>query len=205
MSTFDQIYLSTERLILRPLSESDAPALFVIFSDARIMRYWSTPVWSALSTAEERIARNARGMSAGEVLALGIFHADGQRLLGTCDLFRFDAQCRRADIGYGLAFGAWGQGYMQEALAALIGYGFDNLALNRIEADIDPRNIASANALLRQGFRQEGLFRERWIVAGEKSDSAMFGLLLSDWVAAKNPATAAAGSPAILLVPPAAY
>ena len=203
MSTFDQIYLSTERLILRPLSESDAPALLSIFSDVRVMRYWSTPAWTALSTAEERIARNNRGMTAGDVLALGIFHADSQRLLGTCDLFRFDVQCQRAEIGYGLAFGAWGQGYMQEALAALIGYGFDHLALNRIEADIDPRNIASANALLRQGFRQEGRLRERWIVSGEKSDSAMYGLLLSDWVAAKNPATAAAGSPATFPVPPA--
>ena len=70
---------------------------------------------------------------------------------------------------------------MQEALEALIQYGFTTLNLNRIEADIDPLNTASAKALLRQGFQKEGFLRERWIVNGVKADTEIYGLLLDDW------------------------
>lgn len=181
MHPFEQVTLSTPRLLLRPLRADDAPALFAIFSDARIMQYWSTPLWTEVATADETIARRARGMAAGESLSFAIVRSEDQQLLGTCDLFHLDAQCRRAEVGYGLAYQAWGQGYMHEALLALLAYGFDELDLNRVEADIDPGNSASAKSLLRLGFQQEGLLRERWIVGGEKSDSAMYGLLASEW------------------------
>ena len=55
------------------------------------------------------------------------------------------------------------------------------MALNRVEADIDPRNEASARTLERLGFRREGLLRERWIVGDEVSDTALYGLLQRDW------------------------
>lgn len=93
-------------------------------------------------------------------------------------------QNRRAEIGYALARAHWGHGYMGEALQALPGFAFTDLDLHRLEADIDPRNAASAAALARLGFIQEGLLRERWIVAGEISDSALYGLLRRDWTTA---------------------
>jgi RimJ/RimL family protein N-acetyltransferase len=70
---------------------------------------------------------------------------------------------------------------MHEALSALLDYGFTELNLNRVEADTDPRNERSARLLERLGFSKEGLFRERFIVDGEVSDSAMYGLLRRDW------------------------
>ncbi|MCW5506536.1 GNAT family N-acetyltransferase, partial [Pseudomonas aeruginosa] len=53
--------------------------------------------------------------------------------------------------------------------------------LNRLEAEIDPRNRPSAASLERLGFRQEGLLAQRWIVSGEVSDSALYGLLAEHW------------------------
>jgi ribosomal-protein-alanine N-acetyltransferase len=88
-------------------------------------------------------------------------------------------------VGYSLASAEWGNGYMQEALTALLDYGFSELDLNRVEADVDPRNAASGRSLERLGFRREGLLRERWIVGGEVSDTALYGLLRKDWEAAK--------------------
>jgi RimJ/RimL family protein N-acetyltransferase len=82
-----------------------------------------------------------------------------------------------------MAVEAQGNGYMNEALVSLLEFGFSQLALNRLEADIDPRNTASAKSLERLGFRKEGHLRERWIVAGEVSDSGLYGLLRSDWQA----------------------
>lgn len=97
-----------------------------------------------------------------------------------CTLFAFSAQCRRAEVGYALASQCWGCGYMDEALRALLGYGFGELGLNRVEADIDPRNKASARSLERLGFVKEGHLRERWVVGDEVSDTALYGLLARD-------------------------
>ena len=80
-----------------------------------------------------------------------------------------------------MASHAWGKAYMDEALRALLNYGFGELKLNRVEADIDPRNEASARSLERLGFRKEGYLRERWIVGDEVSDTALYGLLHRDW------------------------
>ena len=183
MPEFSQLILTTERLRLRPLLASDAAALFAIFSDARVMRYWSSAPWASIDKAHEMIARDATALVAGEHLRLGMETVDGTRLIGHCSLFGFNAQCRRCDIGYGMAFDAWGHGYMHEALTAILNYGFIELSLNRVEADIDPRNVASAKTLERLGFVKEGFLRERWIVDGEVSDSGIYGLLRRDWLA----------------------
>ncbi len=183
MPAFDQLTLRTERLVLRPLRETDASALFGIFSDPKVMRYWSTPPWTTMDQAHAMIARDLKAMPAGEHLLLGIERAGDGALLGTCTLFSMNANCRRAEVGYGLASSAWGHGYMDEALRSLLGYGFSELNLNRVEADIDPRNEASAKSLERLGFAQEGVLRERWIVDGEVSDTALYGLLQREWAA----------------------
>jgi RimJ/RimL family protein N-acetyltransferase len=109
-------------------------------------------------------------------------------LIGTATLYAFDRRNHRCEIGYMLARPHWGQRYMQEALAALIGYGFGALELHRIEADIHPDNIASGRILEGLQFRREGHLRERWFVSGEVSDSVIYGLLRSDWTGAIHPA-----------------
>ena len=75
---------------------------------------------------------------------------------------------------------------MCEALCTLLDYGFNVLGLHRVEADIDPRNAASARSLVRQGFKHEGTLRERWLIAGEVCDSDLYGLLARDWQAAQK-------------------
>ncbi len=183
MPAFDQLILTTERLKLRPLAASDADSLFAIFSDPRVMRYWSTAPWTSVDKAHEMIAKDATALAAGEHVRLGMETVADGRLIGHCSLFNFNVQCQRCDIGYGLAFAAWGHGYMHEALTALLNYGFAELSLNRVEADIDPRNAASTKTLERLGFQNEGFLRERWVMDGEVSDSGLYGLLRRDWLA----------------------
>lgn len=183
MPAFDQLLLNTQRLRLRPYKPSDAEALFAIYSDVRVMRYWSYPPWPSIDKAHEMIGKDATALAAGEHVRLGVETVEDARLIGHCSLFNLNTQCQRAEIGYGLTFAAWGHGYMHEALTALLNYGFAELALNRIEADIDPRNAASAKTLERLGFQNEGFLRERWVVDGEVSDSGLYGLLRRDWLA----------------------
>jgi RimJ/RimL family protein N-acetyltransferase len=179
--TFSALPLKTERLVLRPLGPQDASALFAIYSDPKAMRYWGTPAWSEINQAFAMIEREAKALEAGEHLRLGIERQRDGELIGACTLFSFHEASRRAEIGYILAPNCWGQGCMAESLSSLVRYGFEHLNLNRIEADIDPRNERSARVLQRLGFVHEGLLRQRWIVSGEVSDTGLFGLLRADW------------------------
>lgn len=181
--TFDQINLSTERLLLRPLTSVDAPDLYELRSDPRVMRFASTTPWQSIELAHELIERDLKAMAEGEYVRFGIVRRSDVKFLGSCGLFHLDQQCRRAEIGYELNFSSWGLGYMQEALLKLIAFGFADMNLNRIEADVDPRNARSALSLERLGFQQEGYLRERWIVGEEICDSWLYGLLRSEWQA----------------------
>ena len=179
--TFLALPLRTQRLSLRPLGLDDASALFSIYSDPNAMQYWGAPAWTQAEQAVDMIKRETKALEAGEHLRLGIESQVDGKLIGACTLFSFHESSRRAEVGYILAPHCWGQGLMAESLGALIAYAFTQLNLNRIEADIDPRNQRSGKVLQRLGFIKEGLLRQRWIVSGETSDTALFGLLRSDW------------------------
>lgn len=173
--------LITSRLRLRRLTPDDAQAYFDVFSNADVMRYWSSPALTALAQAEEKVAGILEHYRKGDLFQLGVERKLDGQLIGTCTLHQIHEQNRRAEIGYALGRPFWGQGYMHEALVALIEHGFREMGLHRLEADIDPRNEASARSLERVGFQREGLLRERWIVDGEVSDSALYGLLAGEW------------------------
>ena len=181
MPSFTDLTLQTARLTLRAPVDADADAIFALRSDPVVQRYGSHPPWTERQAALDWIARNAQAMAGGEHAQFAIERRDNGAVIGTCTLYALDAPCRRADIGYALAVAEWGRGYANEACTALLDWGFERLELNRVEADIDPRNEPSARALERLGFTREGHLRERWIVAGEVCDSWMYGLLAREW------------------------
>lgn len=178
---FSTLELKTDRLRLTPMTEADAPALFEILSDPVVTRYWSSPPWTDMSQALAMIERDRKGATAGEQIRFGLRRQVEGDLIGVCSLFAIDFSNRRAEVGYALARRAWRQGFLQEALTALIDYGFVHLNLNRIEADTDPRNEASKRSLEKLGFVKEGFLRERWHVNGEVCDTDFYGLLRKDW------------------------
>ena len=181
MTPTDPIILSTERLTLRPLVETDALALFQIHADPEVMRYWASPPWTEMEQAHQCIARGQDGFATGSHFQFGIERRADHALVGICSLFSFNLPNRRAEMGYALGRPFWGMGYMNEALHALVDHAFGPLNLHRLEADIDPRNHASAKTLERLGFQKEGYLRERWIVNNEVSDTAFYGLLCREW------------------------
>jgi RimJ/RimL family protein N-acetyltransferase len=183
MFDFGHLLLTTPRLTLRPLRPADAAAVFALHADPVGMRYWATPPWSDPAQADRLIAQDQAALAAGDYIRLGLERRGDARVVGLCSLFAFQLDSRRAETGYMLARDCWGGGLMHEALLALLGYGFGVLDLNRVEADIDTRNTASERTLRRLGFQLEGTLRERWIVAGEVSDTGLYGLLRRDWLA----------------------
>jgi len=95
----------------------------------------------------------------------------------------FISACRSIGIGYCFDEPAWGKGYATEAVRAMLQWPYGALDLNRVEAELDTRNAASARVLEKLGFEREGLRREDCIVSGEVSDSWIYGLLRRDWKA----------------------
>ncbi len=177
--------IERERLRLRAMRGGDAPGLLALYSDARTMRYLARPPLASLGEAEELLGRVLAGYEDGTSLQLAIERKEDAAFLGLCLLFNFQRPSRRGEIGYALASPYWSRGYMSEALPALVDHAFGRMGLNRLEADIDPRNVASARVLARLGFRREGILRERWIVRGEVSDSEIHALLRREWAAQK--------------------
>lgn len=95
----------------------------------------------------------------------------------------FISACRSIGIGYCFDEPVWGKGYATEAVRAMLQWAYGALDLNRVEAELDTRNAASARVLEKLGFEREGLRREDCIVSGEVSDSWIYGLLRRDWKA----------------------
>lgn len=180
--------LQTERLRLRPVTDADAGALFALHSDAHVLRYWDSPPWTERARADRFIAACRQIADDGSGARLVIEGASDGDFLGWCGLTSYNADFRSASLGYVLTEAAWGHGYATEAARALLAWAFDTLDLNRVQAEADTRNAASARVLEKLGFVHEGTLREDCIVDGDVSDSWVYGLLEREWRAASAPA-----------------
>ncbi len=180
--------LDGTRLTLRAHREEDLPAFFALYADPRVTRYWSFPAWTDIEQARERFDGVLDGNDPARMLGWAIATRDDDRLIGGVTLFGINQAQGRAELGYSLHTDHWGHGYAREAVALVLAHAFDVLHLRRIEADIDPRNAASCRLVQRFGFVHEGVLRERWHVAGELCDTALYGLLERDWRALQRDA-----------------
>lgn len=167
------------RLRLRPLRAGDADALYALYSDPEVARFWSFPAWTRREQAEAWLAERLP-LGPPSVYAWALATPDDV-LAGTTALFALAGPMHRAELGYSLRRELQGRGLATEAVRMALGFAFGRLGLERIEADVDPRNLASCRLLERLGFRREGLLRNRWRVGGEFADSVIFGLLRDDY------------------------
>jgi len=173
--------LRTARLRLRPFTGADADALFALHSNAHVLRYWDSPPWSDPARAERFIAACARMAEEGSGARLAMDRASDESFIGWCALTRWNPDYRSASMGYCLDDAAWGHGYATEAAGAVLRWAFDTLDLNRVQAEADTRNAASARVLEKLGFVHEGTLREDCVVNGDVSDSWVYGLLRREW------------------------
>ena len=175
--------LVTERLVLRELRVDDARAVAERAGDRRVARFLiavPTPYPVALATRwiAARIAWWSQGR--GVTLAIARRQTPGE-LLGSVSLRRF-ARDRRAELGYWLGIDAWGAGYATEAASALVDFGFGELELARIYAQVLEGNAASCRVLDKLGMIHEGL-RRRHVRKGKRLvDVDLYGLLRDEWL-----------------------
>ena len=173
--------LQGKRVRLRGPRREDADALFELFADPQVMRYWSRPPMTTRSEAEGLIEEIDESFTQRTKLNWMLTLRSDDVVIGSCTLFNFEPRHRRAEVGYALRSDHWGRGIATEAATLALDWAFRVLGLHRIEADIDPRNQSSRKLLHRLGFSSEGVLRERYFVGEDISDTELFGLLESDW------------------------
>ncbi len=171
----------TARLRLRPFTSEDLEALYAMHSSAHVLRYWDAPPWSERARAERFLAASRQLAEEGSGARLVIERVSDSSFLGWCSITRWNADYRSTSLGYCLAEAAWGQGYATEAARSALQWAFDTLDLNRVQAETDTRNLASARVLEKLGFVREGTLREDCVVDGDVSDSWVYGLLRREW------------------------
>jgi RimJ/RimL family protein N-acetyltransferase len=182
--------LHTARLRLRPFEDSDANALFALHSNAYVLRYWDAPPWSERLRAEQFITTCRQIAEAGTGTRLAVDRVSNGAFIGWCSLTRWNPDYSSASMGYCFDDATWGHGYATEAARALLQWAFDALGMNRVQAETDTRNAASARVLEKLGFVREGTLREDCVVNGEVSDSWVYGLIRKQWQPSLDPVPA---------------
>lgn len=173
--------LEGPRIDLRWITHDDASALFEIFGDREVMRYWSSPPLENPASAHALVDQIHEYFRTRGLFQWGIRLRASDELVGTVTLYDVSREHRRGALGFALRRTAWGQGYASEAVATLLKFAFETAGLERLEADVDPDNARSLSLLERQGFRREGYLRERWRHLGEVRDTVFLGLLRRQW------------------------
>jgi RimJ/RimL family protein N-acetyltransferase len=179
--------LLTARLRLRPFDDPDANALFALHTNARVLRYWDSPPWNERRRAEQFIATRRQIAKEGTGARLAVDRVYDGAFIGWCSVTRWNPDFRSASMGYCFDDAAWGHGYATEAAMELLRWAFDTLEVNRVQAETDTRNAASARVLEKLGFVREGTLREDCVVNGEVSDSWVYGLLRREWRPSSGP------------------
>lgn len=147
--------LTTQRLILRPMTDEDAPHLLELNSDAEVVRYTGDGPCATLSDAQKIITDLARPQF--EKYKMGRFTVllkDGT-YLGWCGLkLHPDGE---VDLGYRFHRRYWDMGYATESSLACLKYGFEELKLKRIVARVMPANVNSIKVAQKLGMTFRGL------------------------------------------------
>ena len=169
--------LHTPRARLREVRPDDAEALLDIYGHPEGVRYLGRPP-QTLEQVQARLQRMREDIERGEAAFWVMTDPGADRAVAYLGFFRWDPPHQSAELGYVLAPDRWGQGLMREVLPVLVRHGFEALGLHRMEARIDPGNVASIKLAGRLGFRPEGALRDRTRNAdGSREDLLLFGLL----------------------------
>jgi RimJ/RimL family protein N-acetyltransferase len=181
-----QVYLETERLILRRFTEADADNLVALDSDPEVMRYLT----GGPSTPREEIERDIlpaflRYYERGD--RYGYWAAIEKSTGDFIGWFHFRPHAGAADdepeLGYRLVKSAWGKGYGTEASRALIHKGFTELGVRRVVASTDAAHTASRRVMEKAGLTLARTFRAPWpeLPDGPEREAVEYAVSKADW------------------------
>lgn len=165
--------LHTARLLLRPFTRDDIPALMPLIGSREVAATTRRiPHPYTLADAESFIETSQQS----DVINLAIVRQEDTCFLGG-GILRPDHDHQHAELGYWIGVPYWGKGYATEAARALLQYGFEVLQLHRIYASHGRNNPVSGKVLQKIGMKHEGRMREHLVKWGEYLDLEFYGVL----------------------------
>ncbi|MBZ0301888.1 MAG: GNAT family N-acetyltransferase [Anaerolineae bacterium] len=148
--------LETKRLVFRRLIPGDLDALFALYRDPEIRRYFPEGTLTYEETKEE-LEWFLNGHPQHPEFGLwATIHKETQQFIGRCGLLPWMIEERpEVEVAYLLDKRYWGQGLGTEAAQAILDYGFEHLHLSRLICMVDPNNGASARVATKIGMTLE--------------------------------------------------
>lgn len=183
--------IEADRVGLRPVAATDLPALLAINGDPQVTQFLPYATWQTLDDGAAWLTRMEALGATGTAQQLVVVRRADAAVIGTLLLFKHDAGSQRIELGYVLGRAHWGQGLMREALQAVCSHLFGAMGLRRIEAEVNPANVASCRLLARVGFTLEGTLRQRWVGKAGAYDTQVFGCLAQEWPPGSRPSATA--------------
>ena len=169
--------LTTKRLCLRRIIDSDAENLFELRINEQVMKYIDRPRPRSIEDVQALIITIDNNLNENRGIAWGITTNESDQLIGTIGFHKIYPENYRAEVGYMLSPIYWKSGFMSECLQTVVTFGFYQLQFHSIEANINPDNDASRQLLKKLGFKQEAYFKENYFYNGRFLDSEIYSLL----------------------------
>jgi len=172
--------LETERLLLRKLRISDDRDIFEYAKNPEISRYVTWETHKSIEDARAFITWNLERYDKGEIGEWGIELKETGRIIGSIGFVELDTVNFCGTVGYALSKKYWGKGIMTEAVKRIIGFAFEEMGLNRVEAVHIPENEASGRVMQKAGMLYEGLLRQRMFAKGRFWDLKQYAIVKDD-------------------------
>lgn len=174
--------IETERLILRKMTENDAEDLFEYASEPKVSKFMPWKAHKTIEDSKQFIDFILNAYEQKNKLTWAIELKKSGHMIGTVDFVKWLPKHSRAEIAYALSHHHWGRGYTAEAARALIGFGFKEMKLNKIEAPIVPANFQSQRVLEKVGMTLEGIARQHFRIKGKLVDLAQYSILKEEFL-----------------------
>lgn len=169
--------LETERLFFRQFTSDDAEVFLDLNSNEKVIQYFDRPKMPNMEEAIKTLNKISASFENNEGVTWAIELKEAKKIIGHITYWRIIKEHYRAEMGYSLFPEYWRKGFMSEAIRKVIDFGFFKLKFHSIEANVDPRNIASMKLLERTGFMREGYLKENFYFNGKFFDTALYSLL----------------------------
>ena len=174
--------LESERLIFRAIRDTDINEIFALRSNPQLMQYIPRPLITSLDEARAHLKMIQDKIDSNEGINWAMTEKGNDKLISLIGFYKIENENFRSEIGYMLLPEYQNKGYITEAIKTLLNFGFNQMGLHSVEAVIDPRNIASEKALLKNGFVKEAHFVENCYFDGTFLDSAHYSILKRNFI-----------------------
>jgi|SRR4030095_5239658 RimJ/RimL family protein N-acetyltransferase len=168
--------IETTRLRMRRLSMRDASDVFEYASVTEVAENVTWENHRNLSDSIHFLRVITQQYENGIPSPWGIIYNETSKLIGTIGFHVWNKINSFAEVGYAISKDYWNKGLMTEALKAILGFGFNHMHLNRIEATCKLQNEASEKVMKKCGFKFEGIMVQKLFAKGEFHDLKLFAI-----------------------------